>query len=108
MDPTVPTRIVPSVRPETLSAAQVAREFRRAIEDGAVLRPAGAARRRPLTLLSRGYTPRYFVDLFGTRFYLTRVRQNPDLRFFVAYVRLGARPKILHPRIFYKDVSLVW
>ena len=46
------TRIVPSVAPSELRPAQVAREFRRLIQDGAKLRPAGEARRRPSQLLS--------------------------------------------------------
>jgi hypothetical protein len=51
------------------------------------------------------------MELFDTVFYLTRVRQNSDIRFFVAYVvqRVGARGRrTAYPRIFYKDVSLVW
>ncbi len=105
------TRIVPSVAPSELRPAQVAREFRRLIQDGAKLRPAGEARRRPSQLLSRGYTPRYKIELFDTRFYLTDVRQDSNIRFFVAYVVPG-RPRQrrleIHPRIFYKDVSLQW
>jgi hypothetical protein len=89
----------------------VAREFRRLLASGARVRCAGEARRAPRRLLTQSYTPKYKVALFGTVFYLTEVRQNPDIRFFVAYVvqessRTGARE--IHPRIFYKDVSLVW
>jgi hypothetical protein len=58
-------------------------------------------------LLSRAYTPRYRIDLFDTTIYLTGVRQNPDVRFFVAYV-VQAGTRDVHPRIFYKDVSLIW
>jgi hypothetical protein len=105
------TRIVPSVAPSELRPAQVAREFRRLIQDGAKLRPAGEARRRPSQLLSRGYTPKHKIELFDTRFYLTDVRQDSNIRFFVAYV-VPARPRRgrleIHPRIFYKDVSLQW
>jgi hypothetical protein len=86
---------------------QVEREFRRLLAQGARLRPMGTARRAPRTLLSRGYTPKYKVGLFDATFYLTNIRQNPDIRFFVAYVaQPGSRD--LHPRIFYKDISLVW
>jgi hypothetical protein len=105
------TRIVPSVAPSELRPAQVAREFRRLIQDGAKLRPAGEARRRPSQLLSRGYTPRHKIELFDTRFYLTDVRQDSNIRFFVAYVvpALPRRGRLeIHPRIFYKDVSLQW
>ena len=105
------TRIVASVEPAELRPAQVAREFRRLIAEGAKLRCAGAARRQPLRLLSRGYTPKYKIELFDTRFYLTDVRQDSNIRYFVAYVVPG-RPRRgrleIHPRIFYKDVSLQW
>jgi len=105
------TRIVASVEPAELSPAQVAREFRRLIAEGAKLRCAGAARRQPLRLLARGYTPKHKIELFDTRFYLTDVRQDSNIRYFVAYVVPG-RPRggrlEIHPRIFYKDVSLQW
>lgn len=58
-----------------------------------------------------GYTPKHRLDLFGTRIYLSNVRQNPELRFYVAYVvpPHGARSKgDVYARIFYKDLSLVW
>ena len=105
------TRIIPSVAPSALRPAQVAREFRRRIRDGAKLRVAGEARRRPLQLLARGYTPKYKIELFDTCFYLTDVRQDAYIRYFVAYVVPGgrqARPREIHARIFYKDVSLQW
>jgi hypothetical protein len=101
------TRIVPSSRPARATPAQVAREFRRLLEAGFRLHPAGRARRAPRMLLTRGYTPRYRIDLFDTTVYLTHLRQNPDVRFFVAYV-VQAGSRVVHPRIFYKDVSLIW
>lgn len=98
--------VVPSSRPDDATPRQVAREFRSLLDQGFALRPAGTARSDPERELRR-YVPHYAVDLFDTRYYLTGVRQNPDIRFFVAYVRLGRR-RSLYPRIFYKDVSLVW
>ena len=111
MTAAIPTRIVPSVAPTELTPRQVAREFRSLLEAGAQLRAAGEAKDDPLSLLSSGYMPRYEISLFDTRFFLTNVRQNPALRFFVAYVvqrhaRTG-RTEIFG-RIFYKDLSLVW
>lgn len=107
----IPTRIVPSVEPADLTPRQVARNFRELIDSGAKIRPAGEARDDPTELLSSGYTPKYEVSLFDTRFYLTNVRQNPALGFFVAYV-VQQRPTTgrteIYPRIFYKDLSLVW
>jgi hypothetical protein len=119
----IPERIVPSSTPVDMTPGRVAREFRSLLRAGATLRPAGEARHDPLALLSRGYTPKYKIALFDTVFYLTNIRQNPELRFFVAYVaqsrvrRGGARgtggppdpaKTNLYPRIFYKDVSLIW
>ncbi len=107
----IPRRIVPAAPVCPLSPGQVAREFQGLLDAGWRLRPTGSARSRPRSLLRRGYTPRYKVELFDSVFYLTNVRQNPDIRFFVAYVlpdRSQPRARDLHPRIFYKDISLVW
>ncbi|MDD9935580.1 MAG: hypothetical protein OXT09_18360, partial [Myxococcales bacterium] len=101
----------PSVAPASLSPRAVEREFRALLRAGAQLRCVGSARREPLRLLRQGYTPKYRIDLFGTRYYLSNIRQNPLLRFFVAYVVQGNhRPERtqIHPRIFYKDISLIW
>lgn len=107
----IPTQIVPSSRPAELSPRQVEREFRARIRGGARLRPAGGAREDPEGLLAQGYTPKHEVELFDTTYYLTNARQNEDIRFYVAYVVPGgsrdARAAI-YPRLFYKDVSLVW
>jgi hypothetical protein len=94
-----------------LSPNRVAREFRDLIDTGAVLRVAGQAKQDPSQLLALGYTPKHKIELFDTLFYLTNVRQNPELRFVVSYVvqpnRSTGRTEIF-PRIFYKDLSLVW
>jgi len=109
--PPLHRRIVPSVRAADLTARQVGREFRGMWDDGVPVRIAGEARDDPSRLLSRGYTPKYKLELFDTNFFLTDVRQNPQLRFFVAYV-VQARPATgkteIYPRIFYKDNSLIW
>jgi hypothetical protein len=107
----IPRRIVPSVEPARLSPRQVGRAFHRLVEGGARVRVAGEARHDPSRLLCAGYTPKYTIELFDTTFYLTNVRQNPELRFFVAYVvqeRLATGKPEIFPRIFYKDASLVW
>ena len=105
----IESRVVPSVAPSELSPRQVAREFRGLLEAGAKLEPAGAARRRPRPLLER-YPPRHKIELLDVTYYLSDPRQNEDIRFFVAYVVLGplARARRIHPRLFYKDVSLTW
>ncbi|MGE0335210.1 MAG: hypothetical protein AB7O21_06600 [Gammaproteobacteria bacterium] len=106
----IPTRIVPSVAPSDLSTARVRRELHGLVDAGAELRIAGTARSNPAAFLA-AQPPSFRLELFDTRFYLTPVRQNPDLQFCVAYV---AQPRgrsgrmQIHPRIFYKDGSLVW
>ncbi|MEZ4217901.1 MAG: hypothetical protein R3E88_15555 [Myxococcota bacterium] len=107
----IPTRIEPSAALSPLSPARVARAFRALLDDGARLRVSGAARRRPLDLLARGYVPRFAFELFDTRVFVTDALQNPDIRFFVAYVvqpRRRGRGLDAFARIFYKDLSLVW
>jgi hypothetical protein len=111
MSPVIPTRIVPSVDLSDSSPGQVAREFRKLIDSGGRIRAAGEAKNDPLRLLSAGYTPKHALSLFGTRFYLTNVRKNPAIRFVVAYVvppAPGDGRCEIYPRIFYKDLSLVW
>ncbi len=103
--------VVPSAQPSERTPRQVARGFRRLLEDGARFHIAGSAKSDPECLLEWGYGPRAHFALFDTEFYLSGVRQNEDIRFFVAYVvqagpRAGSRR--VYPRILYKDVSLVW
>lgn len=107
----IANRVVPSSKLAPLTPAQVAREFRRALDAGARLEPAGTARRRPRSLLAQGYTPKFKLRLFDATYYVSPPRQNDDLRFFVAYVRLGeGDPDTwrIFPRLFYKDISLTW
>lgn len=107
--PALERAIVPSVAPDARAPRAVEREFRALLDAGWTLRPAGIARRAPRRLLAVGYVPRHRIALFDHVFYLAGVRQNPDLRFFVTYVvRIGTRARTIHPRLFYKDVSLVW
>jgi len=98
------------VRPAPWGPRRVARNFERRLAQGSLLCSAGSTRAHPERLLSFGYVPRFRVDLFDTTFYLSRVRQNEDLRFFVGYVaQLPARgPERVHARLFYKDMSLIW
>jgi len=102
---------VPSVSRLQMSPSQVRREFNDLVRGGVPLRVDGSGRQNPEHLLDRGYSPKHKLELFGTQFYLTNVRQNPELRFLVAYVvqqqSVGSRKKIF-ARIFYKDLSLVW
>lgn len=107
----IPTRIAPDARPSNRPSRQIGRDFRALLDDGAKLVVAGTAREDPLALLSDGYTPKHEVELFGYRFLLANVRQNPLLRFFPAYVvpPPDSRGRVeIYPRIFYKDISLTW
>ncbi len=108
------TRIVKGVRADALSPRQVDREFRALVAAGARIRPAGRAKTAPRSLLSKGYAPRHRLRLFDTVFYLAGLRQEPNARFFITYVMLGADRELppkrreLFARYFYKDASLVW
>jgi hypothetical protein len=104
------TAIIPSIRPAARPEAEVRAELAQLIERGARVLPVGRARQHPERLLRR-YPPSFELELWNTRFFLTTVRQNPSLRFCVAYLA-QPHPKSgrleIHPRIFYKDGSLVW
>jgi hypothetical protein len=110
------TRIVSGVEPEDRTRAQVARRFRALLDAGAELCPAGRARDEPERLLAPRYLPRHEIALFDTTFFLTDLLFDEALGFFVAYVvqrepgRTRGQGKVrrVHPRIFYKDSSLVW
>lgn len=106
MGGTLDTRIVQDVRPSPLSPRRVRRDLEAHLEHGGRLRPAGSARARPRTLLAQ-YPPRFAVSLFGTEFRLSALREDENFRFFVAYVRLPDARDV-HPRLVYKDQSLVW
>jgi hypothetical protein len=112
MKSVIPTRLITSVAPDPRPPRQIAREFHNLLDAGMELRPCGEAKEDPVgMLLSGGYTPKYRIDLFDTRFYLTNALQNPALRFLVGYVVQGHSPRPrgpIYPRIFYKDISLVW
>ena len=89
----------------------MAREFQSLLDSGARFHVAGRAQRNPRRLLQNGYSPKHRLDIFGTRIYLSNVRQNPELRFYVAYVipPPHQRSKVnIYARIFYKDLSLIW
>ncbi len=100
-------QVVASSRLADDAPEAIAAEVREQLSSGVRLLPQGTSKRRPGELL-RLYGPRARITLFDTRYYVSGLLQNEDLRFFVAYVRLADDPKRLYPRIFYKDVSLIW
>ncbi|MEM7413426.1 MAG: hypothetical protein AAF430_24555 [Myxococcota bacterium] len=108
--PLLERRIVAAARADRRPPRAIAREFDALLED-AELRCAGSCAKRPERLFGWGYRPRHRVALFDTTYYLSPVRQNADLRFFVGYVAQPAppgKPERVHARLFYKDVSLIW
>lgn len=107
----IPTRIISGVLRENLTPRQVEKEFRGLLSDGFKVVPAGSARNNPQQLFSNGLWPKHKIQLFDVEFYLTNVRQIPELRFIVGYVVLKeqkTKRKQIFPRLFYKDLSLVW
>lgn len=106
------TALESDVLPSPLTPRQVTREFRQLLDRGARIVPAGRARKDPTSLLSLGYTPKHKLQLFGTTFYLTNLREDENFRFFVAYILLPEHQdswrRNLYPRILYKDSSLIW
>ncbi len=107
----IPTDIIPAVSRADISPARVKHEFNNLLDAGAEWVVAGTARKNQANFFRRGLRPKHKIELFDTRFYLTNVRQIPELRFYVAYVvqeNLESRLTEIHPRIFYKDLSLVW
>ena len=94
-----------------LTPRQVARGLRSLLDRGARLRPAGEARANPSHFLPR-YLPRHQLELFDVTYFLTDLRHDDNIRFLVGYVALrelpGRRIRRIHPRIFYKDSSLLW
>ena len=105
----IPRRIVPSIQPDERSVREVRKEFAKVLETARVS-IAGQARNQVETFLKRN-PPRYLLELFDTRFFLTDVKQIPELRFYLAYVVQPsgkANRYRCFPRIFYKDLSLAW
>lgn len=104
MSHVIPTATVASATLAPLSPARVRAEFDKRLREGTQLILVGGAKKNPKAFL-KAYAPKYKVTLFETTFYLTNLKDNPAIRFFVVYV---AQKNQMRPRIFYKDVSLVW
>lgn len=106
------TLIVTGVMPEDRSPGQVVRYFRALLDGGAELKPAGQARDDPEILLTSRYLPRHEVALFDATLLLTDYLFDDALGFMVGFVVLqepsGKPARHIHPRIIYKDSSLVW
>ncbi len=112
--PRVPPAPIGDVAALPMGPRQVAAEFKRLVAGGAELRPVGTAAENPARLLAPRYLPRHRVDLYSTRFYLADFRYEEGLNYMPAYVApvaptaSGDRVRRIHPRIFYKDSTLLW
>jgi len=108
----IPTKTVTNVVAEDKTSRQVGEQFRRLLDSGYGLRADGQAKADPGILLRIGYTPKYEIELFDTRFFLCNQRDADGLKVLPAYVlpaRQWRRGKpTIYARVFYKDSSLVW
>lgn len=108
------TAIVPSSQMSSQSRRQIEREFMALLEGSVRLQITGSAGKLPAgkqmsRLIEAGLRPRAKVEVFDTRFYLTGIRQIPELRFVVGYIVQPRRSGFtVSARIIYKDLSLVW
>lgn len=105
----IPRQIISSVSRADDSPARVARQFLRLLAQRAQIVTAGSQQNPLDWLFSKGLRPQHRIEIFDTEFYLSNIRQIPELRFFVAYVvqNVNQQRKIF-PRIIYKDLSLAW
>lgn len=108
----IPTATITNAAAKDKTARQVGDQFGRLLGSGYRLRADGQAKTDPANLLRIGYTPKYEIELFDTRFFLCNQRDVLGLKALPAYVlpapqwRRG-KPTI-YARVFYKDSSLVW
>ncbi len=99
---------IASVAADNKSTGQVRREFHRLLESGFALHADGQARDDPMSLLRGGYTPRYAIQLFGTRYFLCNQRNANAMKVMPAYVLPADETGRIFARVFYKDSSLIW
>ena len=108
----ISVQITGNVVPSEKTPRKIGTNFRRLLESGYRLRADGQAKSDPDRLLRIGYTPKYEIELFGTRFFLCNQRDAEGLKVMPAYVlpatKLRRGKPIIYARIFYKDSSLVW
>ncbi len=110
-NPPIAVKINANVAAAGKSPQQVSRAFRKLLASGVALRTDGTARSDPAGLLRLGYTPKYAIELFGTRFFICNQRDAHGLKVLPAYVfsaDTDSNKPVIHARVFYKDSSLVW
>jgi len=106
----IPTEIVSSVHADQSSPRAIGKSFDELLANGAKLCVSGTANKNPLLLSDKALRPRTRFRLFETEFYLSGIIQIPELRFFAAYIvqQTSQGKTSVFPRVFYKDLSLVW
>lgn len=108
----IPVATVENISPQEKSPYRVDKEFRRLLDSGVKLRADGQAKANPTSLLSKGYSPKYEILLFGTRYFLCNQRDAHGLKVIPGYVLQAPEwrrgPATIFARLFYKDSSLVW
>lgn len=93
-------------------ASSLKKRLLQTLKSGYDLRPAGKARLRRDGFLPDRYPPLFALEVCGLTIYLSGLREYEGFTFFVAYVQMprgsGRGSQQIFPRIFYKDVSLIW
>lgn len=106
------TETIPNVVAAEKSPRQAGERFRHLLAAGYRLRADGLASDDPHVLLRTGYTPKYEIELFGTRFFVCNQRDVEGMKVLPAYVLPATGPRrqrwSIYARVFYKDSSLVW
>jgi len=108
----IAVQLISNVSSKSMSPQRVARAFRSLLDSGHRLHADGQAKDDPEQLLRGGYTPKYEIEIFGSRYFLCNQRDAHGLKVIPAYVMAdtaGRRGKpTIYARVFYKDSSLVW
>ena len=69
----IPVAIIPNVSPSPDSPRAIAARFRALLESGYSLRVDGQGKKDSMALLKR-YTPKYEIELFGSRYFIGNPR----------------------------------
>ncbi len=96
---------------DAASRREVARDFKARLASEYQLKIAGSANKRAAGYLPKRYPAQLRLTAFGVNYWLSAIRRDNGFRFFVAYVLLpgsGKSGRVIYPRIFYKDSSLIW
>ncbi|MEM7784649.1 MAG: hypothetical protein AAF623_14970 [Planctomycetota bacterium] len=104
----IPTAITGSVKVASKSIRAVQQDFNDLLELAGKISLASKTGHDFVDLFQLGLRPQYYFSLFDKEFFLTSVKQIPELRFFICYVVERKKKPRIFARIFYKDLSLCW